>query len=171
MMLAHRPLCSAHPGSRKTYATLRRTYLWPAMSPDCHFFLENCQECACARVSLRKHAKHLVLLTASAPLESVAVDLLDPFLKTPRNNTYILAITDRYSKLTRVVALAKINAYTVAEALVNIAYSQMASLLQCLRTVDLRFLANLSGCMHSSRNSKRVHDHLQPESKQPSRNV
>ena len=119
MMLAHRPVCSAHPGSRKMYSTLRKTYYWPTMALDCHFFLRNCQECARERVSLRKHTKALVLFPANAPLESVAMDLLGPFLKTRRGNTHILVITDRYSKLTRIVALSKTDAYAVAEAFVS----------------------------------------------------
>ena len=116
MALAHKPVCAAHPGSRKMYATLRRTYFWPTMALDCHFFLRNCPECSRERVTLRKHTRALVLFPANAPLESIAMDLLGPFLKTPRGNTHILVITDRYSKLTRTVPMAKTDAYSVAVA-------------------------------------------------------
>ena len=119
MMLAHKPVCSAHPGSRKMYTTLRNTYFWSTMALDCHFYLQNCEECMRERVSLRKHVKALTLFPAKAPLESVAMDLLGPFLRTPRGHTHLLVITDRYSKLTKTVALGKTDAYAVGVAFVH----------------------------------------------------
>ena len=114
MMLAHRPVCSAHPGSRKMYATLPRTHYWPMMALDCHFFSCNCQECARERVNLRRNTKELVLFPANASLESVALDILGAFLKTPRGPTHILVIINRYSKLTRTSTLGKTNVHAVA---------------------------------------------------------
>ena len=119
MTLAHRLVCSAYPGARKMYATLRQTYYWPTMALDCHLFLRDCQEFSCERARLRKHTKALVLFPANAPLESVAMDLLGPFLKTPRGNTHLIVITIRYSKLTKVMPINKTDAYTVAKAFVH----------------------------------------------------
>ena len=70
-------------------------------------------------MSLRKHTRALVLFPAKAPLEAVAMDLLGPFLRSPRGNTHLLVITDRYSKLTRTVPMRKTDGFSVAKAFVH----------------------------------------------------
>ena len=66
------------------------------------------------RVKLRKHLNRLRLFSAARPLESLAIDILGPLSKTKTGKRFLLVITDRFSKLTQVVALRTITAYTVA---------------------------------------------------------
>ena len=88
------------------------------MSLDVHATVRACADCPRERISLRKHANYLKLFPATTPLEFVSIDILGELKETPapRNNRYLLVITDRYSKLTRVVPLKRITAYTVAKA-------------------------------------------------------
>ena len=97
---SHYPKSAGHPGRRKMYYTLRRHYYWPQMTSEVYSAARNCQLCAKERIQLRKHASKLKLFPATAPLESVALELLGPLPKTRRGHNYLLVITDRYTKLT-----------------------------------------------------------------------
>ena len=68
------------------------------------------------RVKLQKHLNGLRLFPAKQPLESLAIGILGPLPKTKAGKRFLLVITDRFTKLTQVVALRMITAYTVAVA-------------------------------------------------------
>lgn len=89
------------------------------MAIDAYNTVRQCATCARNRFKLRKHASTLKLFPARAPLEYVAIDLLGELIKTPRGNRYLLVMTDRYSKFTRVVPLRNITADTVAKTFVR----------------------------------------------------
>jgi IS30 family transposase len=53
------------------------------------------------------------------PLEFLAIDVLGPFPSTPRKNSYVLCITDRFTKLSVAVAMPDQTASTIARELVD----------------------------------------------------
>eukprot|EP00171_Calliarthron_tuberculosum_P023081 IDg23081t1 len=114
--LFHRPITAGHPGGKKMYTTLRRNLYWPGMALDCYQHVRSCPECARERVRLRRYATELQLFPPSAPLDSIAMDLLGPFPPTKLGNTHLLVITDRFTKLTRTIPLARTRAWEVANA-------------------------------------------------------
>lgn len=116
LALAHKPLISGHPGGRRMYQQLRRNFYWPAMSAACYEVARNCYACAAERVKLHKAVTRLKLFPAVAPLESVALDLLGPLLRTQRGNLHLLVITDRFTKLTVTVPMSRITAWELAHA-------------------------------------------------------
>ena len=98
------------------YQTLRRTFYWPSMALDAYHTVRKCSSCTRERITLRKHATHLSLFSAQAPLEYVAIDILGPLPKTTYGHRYLLCITDRYSKMVRTIPLKNITAAIVAKA-------------------------------------------------------
>ena len=70
-------------------------------------------------VKLRKNLNRLRLFPATRPLESLAIDVLGPLPKTKAGRRFLLVITDRFTKLTQVVALRTTTAYMVATAFCN----------------------------------------------------
>ncbi len=68
---------------------------------------------------MRRQASPLKLFPAKRPLESVAIDILGPLTQTVRKHRFLLVMTCRYSKLTRVVPLVKITALSVAKGFCN----------------------------------------------------
>ena len=56
------------------------------------------------------------LFPAAGSLAFVAMDLLGPLPKTEHGNKFVLVITDRFSKLTRSIAVRTTNAAVVANA-------------------------------------------------------
>ena len=82
------------------YKTIRRWAYWPGMFQDCISVSMSCAECAKNRVKLKRHRTPLQLFPAHAPLEFVAMDILGPLVETKEGNCFLLAVTDRFSKLT-----------------------------------------------------------------------
>ncbi len=58
----------------------------------------------------------LTLFPARAPLESVALDLLDPLPKSRKGHLYILVMVDRFSKLCRFLTIRSTTAEKVEKA-------------------------------------------------------
>ena len=116
---AHYPRLAGHPGGTRMYLTLRRDYYWPHMANDAYATVKSCRSCNKNRGTAAKHQKLLKLFPASGPLEFVAMDLLGPLPKTKRGNTFVLVITDRYSKLTRAIPLKATKATDIAMAFLD----------------------------------------------------
>ena len=106
----------AHAGGIRMYNTLRQYAYWPSMAVDVYNVVRNCVQCAQQRIKLRKHSGFMKLFPAKRPGEHVAIDILGPLPKTGSGFQYILVITDRFSKMTKVFPLRGISAYQVAKA-------------------------------------------------------
>ena len=107
---------SAHPGMNRMYYAMRRRYYWPSMVTDIYNTMTLCTTCAQTRLSLRRHRSPLTLFPATEPLTDLSVDIFGPLPATKAGNRFILVITDRFSKLTKCVALRRITAISVASA-------------------------------------------------------
>ena len=70
-------------------------------------------------MKLRKRTHPLRLFPAQRPLESLSIDILGPLTKTKKGHRFLLVITDRFTKLTQVISLKRIDAYTVAVTFVE----------------------------------------------------
>ena len=114
--LAHAPQYDAHPVDTKLYRTLRRHFYWPSLSVDALMTVRNFVSCARNRIKLQRKSKALRLFPANGPLEYVSIDILGPLVRTRRGNRFLLVISDRYTKLTRTVPLARITSGVVARA-------------------------------------------------------
>ena len=132
LYLAHHTPVAGHPGITRQYYTMRQQWYWQSMVADIRKVSINCHVCAQERVKLRAHQRPLKLFPAKYPLESVAIDILGPLHRATTGHLYLLVITDRFSKLIRVVPLKSITAFQVAKAFVThciVCYGAPASLL------------------------------------------
>ena len=96
--------------------SIRSHIYWPALSVDCYATVRRCRTCAKNRIKLRSKSNPLKLFPASGPLESVAIDIFGPLLKTGKGNEYLLVICDRFIKLTKTVPIKSTGAGEVARA-------------------------------------------------------
>ena len=117
--LAHHTILAGHPGQTRMHRYIRETYYWPQMAADIYKTIRNCTTRAKNRVKLRKRTHPLRIFPATRPLESLAIDILGPLTKTKKGNRFLLVMSDRFSNLTHVVPLRRIDAYTVAVAFVE----------------------------------------------------
>ena len=114
--LAHYSKLAGHPGQTRMYHHVRSMYYWPQMAADIYRTVRMCNACARNRVKLRKRAHALRIFPAQRPPESLSIDILGPLTKTKKGHRFLLVITDRFTKLSQVIPLRRIDAYTVAVA-------------------------------------------------------
>lgn len=80
--------------------TMTKSYYWTDLAHDVGNCVKVCFDRRQNRQSYR-HQRHLQLFPASGPLKSEARNMLGPLPKTSNRNRFVVAMTDRYSKLTR----------------------------------------------------------------------
>ena len=107
LYLAHHARLAGHPGQTRMYYHVWRTYYWPHMAADIFATVRNCTTCAKNRLKLRKRTNTLKLFPATKPLASLCIDILGPLTKSKKENVFLLVITDRFTKLTRIATVAK----------------------------------------------------------------
>ena len=114
--MAHYAVIAGHSGQTRMKHTIQQTYYWPQMATDVMSTVRSCPNCAKNRIRLIKNSNPMKLFPATAPLESMAMDLLGPLKKSKAGNRFILVMTDRFTKLTQVVTLRRNTAAVIAEA-------------------------------------------------------
>jgi len=114
--LEHAPAHAGHPGANKMYVSTRRFFYRKSRVADVYAYVANCGTCAKGRVAGRRRTNPLRLFRPTEPLSAVCLDLVGPLPKTALGNRYLLVMVDRFSKLTRIVALPQRDAETVALA-------------------------------------------------------
>ena len=119
LRLAHHNPIAGHPGQTRLHRRLQRSYFWPQMAADISTPVRECTPCANNRLRLLRKASEMKLFLATAPLDSVAIDILGPLPKSARGYIFMLVISDRFTKLTQVVPLKRITVYDVAVAFVE----------------------------------------------------
>jgi len=119
LTLEHHPTVAAHPGINRMYYTMRREYYRPSMVTDIHTTITECTTCAQNLIALRRHNTPLTLFPATEPLTEFSVDIFGPIPASKKGNRFILVITDRFSKLTKCVALRLITTMSVASAIID----------------------------------------------------
>lgn len=77
------------------------------MPSDIQMYVSDCTSCGCHRPS-DKHWKLLRWCPPPGPVASVAIDILGLLSWTKQRSRFAVALTDRFSKLTRAVLVPKI---------------------------------------------------------------
>jgi len=73
---AHAGPLAAHLGSQRMLAQLRRLYYWPGMRKDIDAWCRQCEGCAISRGPPSRPHGHLRKVSAGAPTDLVAIDIL-----------------------------------------------------------------------------------------------
>lgn len=88
------------------YDALKRAFHWPHTAVDVDFVVRYSP--SCARYGTKNYyRRYMQLFTESRLLDSVAIDIVEPFPKTAQKYRNHLIITDRYTILTRAVPTSK----------------------------------------------------------------
>lgn len=116
MGLDHNPKTTGHPGVQRMYIAMKRSFYWESYLYD---FVRQRPPCAKNRLQERRHMSPMTLFPPKEPLTEVGIDILGPVLNKVDGNRYVSVMSDRFSKLTRTVALRRVTAITVASALLT----------------------------------------------------
>ena len=101
----HNSVTAGHMGVKKTKEKILTDFYWFKMKPDIALYIKRCDTCAADKKPQKRPKAPMGSLRTGAPGDVLAVDFLGPFPRTPRNNRYILVLTDHFSKYVEVVAV------------------------------------------------------------------
>lgn len=117
---AHTSLLSCHLGVRRTMYAISRRFWWPSMEREVREYIEACSVCARNKTSSRPRMGLLQPLPIpSRPWADISMDFVTG-LPVSQGNTTVLTVVDRFSKMTRFIALPKLpTAKETAEIMIN----------------------------------------------------
>jgi len=121
---AHAGPLAAHLGSDRTLAQLQDGYYWPGMSKDIQAWCNACDVCAVSRSPPPRARGEMVKVTAAAPMDLVAVDVLSGLPQSDDGSTCMLAAVDYMTKWAEAYALSNEEASTCMTALYNGLFSR-----------------------------------------------
>ena len=120
LQIAHGAELGGHLGHRKTLARIRRHFTWPGCSTDVKNFCSRCPNCQKAAKAGIQKAPLQPMPVIGVPFQRVAFDLVGPLPRTTQGNKYLLTCMDYASKYPEAVPIRKVDAETVATAMIDI---------------------------------------------------
>ena len=106
-----------HSGFMRTLQRIRLSWYWPGMTRDVRSLLARCEVCQAAKHGGAAATAGTGRLHCGRPWQVVAVDLVGPMPTTPRGNTWILVLTDHFTRWSDALAIPDATAPVVARAL------------------------------------------------------
>ncbi|CAF1624779.1 unnamed protein product [Rotaria magnacalcarata] len=114
------PMTGAHFSLDRTYNKIRYYYWWSDMKSTIKHYIESCLLCKQYNVTRYKRYGHLrPIAPPEGPFLLIGIDYCGPLKRTPRENQYVLVITDYFSRHITAIALPNCTAETTAQALFN----------------------------------------------------
>ena len=114
------PMTGAHFATDRTYHKIKSQYWWPNMKGTIKHHVKNCS--LCQQYNIGRHKKHghlRPIQPPEGPFLMIGIDYCGPFKRTPRENQYVLVITDYFTRHVTAIALPNCTAETTAQALFN----------------------------------------------------
>lgn len=95
----HDSVTAGHLGTNKTYWKLQERYYWPKMLSDVASYVRNCTVCAQHKVEQKAPAGHMgERPNINHPWETISLDFIGPFPRSPRGYRFAIVVTDYFSK-------------------------------------------------------------------------
>jgi transposase InsO family protein len=117
----HDAKTAGHLGEKKTIERLRRSpFYWPGMNSYGKMWVKGCKVCASRKFP--KYAKRSPLQNyrVGSTMDRVSIDLVGPFHpRTKRGNSWILTVTDQYTRWAEAFALRDAKAPEIARRVVE----------------------------------------------------
>ncbi|CAF4481718.1 unnamed protein product [Rotaria socialis] len=100
------PFQSGHFSIDKIMSKIRTRYWWPHMKQDVHSHVQACVLCQQYNYSRQKKSGHLQPIPPVAiPLSVTGMDFCGPFAESPRENKYVLVVTDLFTHFVTAIPL------------------------------------------------------------------
>ena len=142
---------SCHLGTTRTLRMLERFYWWIGTNVCTRWWLRHCLKCQVRKTPrLTVRWPIISMPLPEGPGVAISVDYFGPLPVTPRGNTCILRIIDRFSRRADMFGVTA--AELTADATANILATQCIPLWGCPRTIlsdnDLQFFSKLSQAVY-----------------------
>ena len=120
MQYYHQTPVHGHLGIERTYLRIRDLWYWKGMQNDVAMYVSRCPECIKSKtVAPKRPVIDLKSIRASKPGEIVAMDLLGGLPQSWGGKSYVMVVSDLFTKYARFVSLPAIDTVTVADALLK----------------------------------------------------
>ncbi len=121
---AHNSWIGGHGGKFKTTERLRQEFWWPKMDEDIDSHVKTCITCQAATNKNKPNPPPLVPLPEPrGPNRRLHCDLWGPVRSSDKKNSYVMVITDAFTKFATAIALPGKEALQVAPALLQHFYT------------------------------------------------
>jgi hypothetical protein len=121
---AHNSWIGGHGGRFKTTERLRGEFWWPGMDADIDRHVATCVTCQAATNKNTTNPPRLVPLPEPrGPNRRVHCDLWGPVRSSTKKNSYVMVVTDAFTKFATAVAIPGKEAMHVAPALLSHFYN------------------------------------------------
>jgi len=107
----------AHSGVSRVIRCLRLRWYWPGMTRDVRLRVRQCEVCQASKYGRPTETTGRRRLYAGRPWQIVAVDLIGSMPLSARGNTWILVLTNQFTRWADALAISDVRAPTVARAL------------------------------------------------------
>ncbi|KRX75070.1 Transposon Ty3-I Gag-Pol polyprotein [Trichinella sp. T6] len=115
----HNGIDGGHLGVKKTAEKVRTRYFWPGWYRDVMAWCDRCEACARRKTSPIVNRAPMESIVVGNPMEIVAVDILGPVPRSKNGNSYIMVVTDYFTRWVEAYELPNQQAETVARKLVQ----------------------------------------------------
>ena len=115
----HGGATGGHFGVMRTMAKVKARYYWAFMAGDVRASCRQCTRCARRKSPPRKRRAPLQQYQVGAPMERVALDLVEPLPESDKGNKWILVVGEYFTKWMEAYPLPDSTSETVAGAFVK----------------------------------------------------
>ncbi|XP_078410685.1 gypsy retrotransposon integrase-like protein 1 isoform X2 [Cetorhinus maximus] len=116
----------SHLGQKKTVHRIQSRYYWLGIVKDVVDWIKMCDTCQHAE-HYKNMSRKYPPLKVTRPWEILGFDLIGPFPETTCGNTYVLTVTDYFTKWVEAIPIMKKDALSVAKGLATTFYRFGAS--------------------------------------------
>lgn len=118
LRLLHNVRTAGHLGIKKTLARVKGRFYWPGCKKDVTRWCRDCKQCLQKQSGNKRQGKMGHIFT-SGPFEVVAMDIVGPLVTTDNGYSYILVLSDHFTRWVEAFPLKDHTAMTVADVLVT----------------------------------------------------
>ena len=118
LKLVHDSPTGGHLGVAKTKARIQRSFYWVHCWRDVDLYCRQCLSCAQRKPPQKKMRAQLQQEISGCLLDRIAIDFMGPLPETLAHNSYIMVVTDYFSKYSEAYAISDITAEIAAQVLV-----------------------------------------------------
>ena len=115
----HGPMGAAHLGRKKTTELISRSMFWYQMADNIKFWIQCCDLCQRRKRPGKTAKTPMREYMSGYPNERLQMDVCGPVIESYHGNKYLLVITDRFTKYTKVFPMPNQESKTIAEILVT----------------------------------------------------
>ena len=119
LMMHHNVATAGHQGKNRTVKQLALGFYWPKMKEDAARWVRACLACRRRKTPRPKNAGIRTVKHASYPNETVAMDILGPFMLSTGGNIWVLTMIDHFTRWPVAIPIAARTSEIIANAILK----------------------------------------------------